>query len=73
MRHIWEGTLEHRQTIEQAQHDKADVHGAVAKRFEVDRQAAKLANFRFLYGDAPIAGEGDLDGVIATLDRGPKL
>lgn len=49
--YVWEGTLEHKQTIQDAQRAKADVHGAVAARFEVDRAAAKLANFRFLYGD----------------------
>ncbi len=51
----WEGSDEHRTIISDAWAQRGDVHTAVAEKFGIDRQDAKLANWRLAYGSSACA------------------
>jgi len=46
----WRGSDEHKAIMAEAVKNRADVHTAVAERFGITRQAAKLANWGISYG-----------------------
>jgi hypothetical protein len=56
----WEGTDEHKAVITDAWKAQGDVHTAVAEKYGVDRQEAKLANWRLSYGSKPPAPANDV-------------
>ncbi len=55
MPYDWEGSDDHKAVIMEAFRSEDDAHGAVAARFGIDRQEAKLANWRLAFGGVPYA------------------
>lgn len=51
----WESGDDHQKVVHDTWNSQGDVHGAVAERFGITRQDAKLANWRMAYGARPLA------------------